>query len=210
MKRSSLAILAAAIMIAAVAPPVGAQVRTGRPTEPAVTPDSIAILEKAVARDSSKFDNLYRLGVAYLDHDQADKAIRVFARASKMRPKDVPALVNLGAAHDAAGHSADAQASYRKALEMSPDDSVAVCRLASSLYAEGKYNESVDLLRRTISRQPRSYCSYFTLGIAFADAGIYREAIRVWRKVVEIAPDSPEAVSARESIEVLEKFVRVQ
>jgi len=43
--------------------------------------------------------------------------------------------------------------------------------------------------------------------VAFADAGIYREAIRMWRKVVEIAPDSPEAASARESIEVLQKFV---
>ena len=43
--------------------------------------------------------------------------------------------------------------------------------------------------------------------MAFADAGIYRDAIRMWKKVVELAPGSPEAVSAKESIEVLEKFV---
>jgi hypothetical protein len=30
----------------------------------------------------------------------------------------------------------------------------------------------------------------------------------MWRKVSEIAPSSPEAVSARESIEVLEKFLQ--
>jgi DUF1365 family protein len=46
------------------------------------------------------------------------------------------------------------------------------------------------------------------MGVAFADAGIYRDAIRMWRKVVELAPDSPEAVSAKESIDVLEKFLQ--
>ena len=44
--------------------------------------------------------------------------------------------------------------------------------------------------------------------MAFADAGIYRDAIRMWKKVVELAPGSPEAVSAQESIDVLEKFVQ--
>jgi hypothetical protein len=29
----------------------------------------------------------------------------------------------------------------------------------------------------------------------------------MWRKVVELAPTSPEAISANESIDVLEKFV---
>ena len=38
------------------------------------------------------------------------------------------------------------------------------------------------------------------LGVAFADAGIYRDAIRMWRKVVELAPDSPEAVSAKPTL----------
>ena len=44
--------------------------------------------------------------------------------------------------------------------------------------------------------------------MAFADAGIYKDAIRVWRKVIELAPNSSEANSAKESIEVLEKFVK--
>ena len=64
------------------------------------------------------------------------------------------------------------------------------------------------VLRETLAKHPKSHCSYFTLGVAFADAGIYRDAIRMWRKVVELAPTSPEATSAKESIEVLQKFVQ--
>ena len=170
--------------------------------------DSLGLLEKAVARDSSKVDNLYRLGVMYMDRDRPAEAITVLGKAYEARPKDLKLLVNLGAAHDAMGHGDIAQRLYREALVVAPDDSVASCRLASSLYARGKHHEAVGLLRGVIQRSPGSYCAYFTLGVAFADAGIYRDAIRMWQKVVELAPASPEAMSAQESITVLQKFVQ--
>jgi tetratricopeptide (TPR) repeat protein len=178
-----------------------------KPVAAKEAPDSLALLEKAVARDSSKFDNLYKLGVTYLDRDRPEEAIRVLTRASRMRPKDVRVLVNLGAAHDAGGHPDEAQRRYRAALAQAPGDSVASCRLASSLYSQAKHQEAVDLLRDIIRDRPASYCAYFTLGVAFADAGIYRDAIRMWKRVIELSPSSPEAISSRESIEVLEKFI---
>jgi len=180
-------------------------------TASAATPaavDSLTLLERKVARDSTDFASLYRLGVLYLDRDRPDDAILVMTRAQKLRPKDLKLLVNLGAAHDAAGHGEVAQRLYREALEVAPGDSVASCRLASSLYARGKHQEAVDIIRDVIQRAPGSYCAYFTLGVAFADAGIYRDAIRMWQKVVELAPGSPEAISAQESITVLQKFVQ--
>ncbi|MGH7740750.1 MAG: tetratricopeptide repeat protein [Candidatus Eiseniibacteriota bacterium] len=179
---------------------------------PSVT-DSLGLLERAVAKDSTNFNNLYRLGIMYLDRDRNTEAAKVFARALKIKPKDVRTIVNLGAAYDAAGSPVAAQGYYRQALAAAPHDSVATCRLASSVYAQGssadpaKYQEAVDLLRDLIKRSPNAHCAYFTLGVAFADAGLYRDAIAMWRKVVALAPGSPEAVSAMESIEVLDKFV---
>ena len=174
---------------------------------PAAPVDSLPLLEKAVAKDSTKFDDLYRLGVMYLDRDKVDEAIKVLTKAHVLRPKDHRVSVNLGVALDANGKAAPAQAYYREALAQFPEDSVASCRLASSLYSQSKQAEATALLKEIIRKSPRAYCAYFTLGVAFADAGIYRDAIRMWRKVVEIAPTSPEAISARESIDVLEKFV---
>ena len=176
-------------------------------TAPAAAPDSLLLLEKAVAKDSTRFDNLYRLGVLYLDRDKAEEAIRVLTRAHVLRPRDHRVCVNLGVALDATGAAHVAQGYYREALAQFPEDSVASCRLASSLYSQSKHAEATELLQQIIQKSPRAYCAYFTLGVAFADAGIYKDAIRMWRKVVEIAPTSPEAVSARESIDVLEKFV---
>jgi len=188
----------------AAAPPAATKAAAVKSTEV----DSLGLLEKAVARDSSKTDNLYRLGVMYLDRDRPAEAINVLGKVYAKRPKDLKLLVNLGAAHDAQGHGDIAQGLYREALEIAPGDTVASCRLASSLYAGGKQQEAIDLLRSVIQHSPLSYCAYFTLGVAFADAGIYRDAIRMWQKVVELAPGSPEAISAQESIAVLQKFVQ--
>jgi tetratricopeptide (TPR) repeat protein len=177
---------------------------------PAAPVDSLTRMERAVAKDSTNFDNLYELGVLYLDRERTPEATRVLEKAVSIRPNDLKALVNLGAAHDAVGNGAVAQTYYRRALAVAPGDSVATCRLASSLYAQQNYKESLGLLRKLIVDRPRSHCAYFTLGVAFADAGLYRDAIRSWQKVVEYAPESAEAVSARESIEVLSKYLTGQ
>ena len=199
----------------AASKPAAGKPATSKTTGPAVkTPaapmDSLAMLEKKVAKDSTNFDNLYQLGVMYLDKERTPEASHVLAKAVSLRPNDVKALVNLGAANDALGLSTQAQGYYRKALDVSPGDSVATCRLASSLYAQQNYKESMTLLRKLIVDKPRSHCAYFTLGVAFADAGLYRDAIRAWQKVVEYAPESAEAVSAKESIDVLTKYLTGQ
>ena len=180
----------------------------GKPA-PAVV-DSLALLERAVAKDSTRFDNLYRLGVLYMDRDRVAEATRVLGKANQLRPRDVKTLVNLGVAFDAAGKPVEAQKRYLDALAIAPTDTIAACRLAGSYYAQGKYTEFMDRVRGLIKDHPNAYCAYFTLGVSFADAGLYRDAIRMWRKVVQIAPGSPEAISANESIEVLEKFVQKQ
>jgi Flp pilus assembly protein TadD len=177
---------------------------------PAVVTDSLAILERLVARDSTKFDNLYRVGLMYLDREKNTEAAQVFLKANKLRPKDVKTMVNLGIALDNLSKSEWAQTFYRQAIAIAPLDSMASCRLATSLYAQGKFTESMDLLRGIVAKQPRAHCAYFTMGVAFADAGLYRDAIRMWKKVVELAPASPEAQSAKESVDVLERFLAGQ
>jgi cytochrome c-type biogenesis protein CcmH/NrfG len=208
--KRSIAVLA--LLLAAAGP---ALIDAGTPVhaadakaKPAAAPvDSLVLLERQVAKDSTKFDRLYQVGVMYLDRDRVAEAIRAFGKAHQLKPKDVKTLVNLGAAYDASGIPASAQKYYREALALAPSDSIASCRLASSLYSQGKHQESVDQLRDILRVQPTSYCAYFTMGVAFADAGIYRDAVRMWRKVIELAPASAEAVSAKESIEVLEKYI---
>jgi Flp pilus assembly protein TadD len=202
---------AATAHAAAAAKPAKEAAKTG--AKPAAVPaavDSLATLERAVAKDSTKFDNLYKLGIMYLDREKNAEAAQVFSKANRVKPKNVKVLVNLGVALDNLSRAEEAQGYYRQAITIAPMDSLASCRLATSLYAQGKFPESMALLRDLIAKQPRSHCAYFTMGVAFADAGLYRDAIRMWKKVVELAPASAEAQSAKESIDVLERFLSGQ
>jgi len=169
--------------------------------------DSLARLEAAVKKDSTNARNQYRLGVAYLDKDRPQEAVRAFYAATKSKPDYVEAWVNLGAAHDAIGHGAMARDAYTQALALRPDDEIALCRMASSFYAVGMKDSAMAVLRHTITKHPRSHCSYFTLGVGFADGGMFREAIAAWNKVVEFAPGSPEAESAKESVRLLKEYL---
>ena len=193
--------------VAATAKPAAPATLHATPVGTPAAVDSLALLERAVAKDSSKFDKVYALGVAYMDRERMQEALQVFQKAMQLQPKNVKVLVNMGIAADAIGHPEEAQGFYTRALAIAPTDTLAGCRMASSKYAQGKYDESMNMLREMIAKNPGAHCAYFTLGVAFADAGIYRDAIRMWKKVVELAPDSPEAVSAKESIDVLEKFL---
>ena len=181
---------------------------SGVPSSAPAGPDSLKMLEAAVAKDSMSFDKNYRLGVAYLDRDRAIDAVSAFSRCVKLRPKEVKAWVNLGAAYDAIGKGDMARQQYRVALSVSPQDEIALCRLGASLYAGGFRPSAIDTLRLALQRHSNSYCAYFTLGVAYADAQIYNEAIRCWQKVVDIAPDSPEATSAKESINTLKDLLK--
>lgn len=169
--------------------------------------DSLALLVAAVKKDTTNARNQYRLGVAYLDKDQPQDALRAFQAATKAKPDYIEAWVNLGASQDAIGHGSMARDAYRQALALRPDDEIALCRMASSYYAVGMKDSAMVVLRETIAKHPRSHCSYFTLGVGFADGGMFREAIAAWNKVVEFAPGSPEAESAKESVRLLKEYL---
>jgi Flp pilus assembly protein TadD len=199
--------LAAVVTLPARAEVKSAVQTAGQAGATAAPADSLELLAQAVAKDSTRFDDLALLGILYLERDQVEQAVAALTRAHSLKPLDRKVAVNLGAALDANNRPATAQLYYREVLAAFPGDSVASCRLAMSLYTQSRYAEAVRLLDEVIERTPRAHCAYFAMGVAFADAGIYRDAMRMWRKVVELSPDSPEGVSARESIEVLEKVV---
>jgi tetratricopeptide (TPR) repeat protein len=208
-KRSVLTLLALTVCVSLFGVAPARAAAAPAKASPAVV-DSLGLLERAVAKDSTNWDNLYRLGAMYLDRDRPQDAVKVLSKASRVKAGHVPTLVNLGAAYDAMGTAKVAQDIYRQALKLAPGDTIATCRLASSLYSVNDYAGAMELLRTTIAANPRAYCAWFTLGVAFADAGIYTEAIRSWQKVVQIAPSSPEAISAKESIDVLQRVLQTK
>lgn len=201
-------VLALAVATSVALGPEAARAAAAKAAKPAAAPvDSLVRLEAAVKKDSTNAKAQYRLGLAYLDRDRPQEAVRAFVAATKAKPDYVEAWVNLGASQDAIGHGFEARTAYGRALALRPDDEIAMCRMASSFYAVGIKDSAMIVLRNTLKAHPQSHCSYFTLGVAYADGGMFREAIAAWEKVGEYAPGSPEAESAKESVRLLKEYL---
>ena len=115
--------------------------------------------------------------------------------------------------YDARGQADEAQALLsRRRSRIAPDDSLASCRLASvALRRSGKYAESMQLLRDLIVKQP-ALATAPTSRWAWRSPTPGSTATRsgCGRRWWSWRPPRPRRVSAKESIDVLEKFLETQ
>ena len=62
--------------------------------------------------------------------------------------------------------------------------------------------------RRAIEKDPSCYSAMYNIAVAFADAGLFRDAVNWWKKVEQVAPGTEAARSARENINILDRFTQ--
>jgi tetratricopeptide (TPR) repeat protein len=165
-------------------------------------------LEEACKKNPKDVQAAFDLGNLYYDQGNREEAEKTFRKVLELKPDHVRALVNLGVVLNEGGKSQDGLAQLEKALAVKPNDSEVLAVKGQILYALKRYNEAVDLYKQAIQINSKSQKGHYWLGVAFADAGIYREAIKEWKIVVDIDPDSPDAGTAREGIDVLQQMLK--
>ena len=83
---------------------------------------SIPILTTLYHKDPSDVDTLYRLGLAYSELGQYQKAAELLEKAIELAPDHVHALVGLGVAEVAAGNLLIGEGWLRKAIHLDPSN----------------------------------------------------------------------------------------
>jgi tetratricopeptide (TPR) repeat protein len=91
----------------------------------------------------------FNLGLTCMDFDRPVEAVWCFTQAVLLAPEDPDALVNLAAAHEAAGAEDLAERALAAALELSPCDG-AVLRAAYDYHARRADNEAPDSERHRL------------------------------------------------------------
>jgi tetratricopeptide (TPR) repeat protein len=172
----------------------------------AATQAEIARLEKQVAADRKNYRLHYQLGNAYQDAGQEEKARAEYETALQLNPKYLEAMVNLGGLYADLDRHDDAIAHFEKALGIDPKNCKARSNLGNSYYALERYPDAMFEYRRAIELDPKCYTALYNIAVAFADAGLFREAVTYWARVEKVAPGTEAARSARENIQLLERF----
>jgi tetratricopeptide (TPR) repeat protein len=168
--------------------------------------EALSAAQARVAEKPDDADAWFRLGLAWQGTggglEAADSARTAYDQSIALAPRRADALVNRGLALEELNRHAEAEASYRSATEAAPDDAVPWVNLGALLYFHYKRTyDAKTALVKALELDPENADAHFNLGVLFADASLFSEARVEWEKVLEMAPEGPAGVLARDNLE---------
>ena len=158
--------------------------RAGQPKAPAAT-STDPLAERA------------RLGYAYLNAGQYDRAIAIFEEVLEQRPDDADFHRYLGNAYywqgKAAGASAGqlldrAIAEYERARQLAPDDNLLLVQLASAYREAGRDEEALQAYLAAVQAQPCDDEALLLLASHYERLGRRADADATWERLTQLNP----------------------
>ncbi len=131
---------------------------------------------------------------------------RTLLAAAEQDPGDARARTELGNLYFDAERFDEASTWYEASLEIDPESANVSTDLGVSYYYTNQPDRALQQFQHSLEVDPRHTKTLLNLGIvrAFGTQDL-DGASEAWRAVIEIAPDSPEALAARQALESLAK-----
>ncbi|QNJ18464.1 TPR repeat-containing protein [Synechococcus sp. A18-25c] len=155
--------------------------------------ESISVLEKSVALDSSCFGAWLALGNGWRELGNVSRAIFCYKKSIIASPSFADAYLNLGSLLKDEGEYEAALDNYRKAIKLKPDFVQAYFCLANALNEQGDIEAALDNYHKAIELNPDFAQAYFCLANVLTENGDFEEALDSYRKAIEIMPDFVQA-----------------
>jgi cytochrome c-type biogenesis protein CcmH/NrfG len=119
-------------------------------------------------------------------------------------PKNAQAWVQLGNDFFDSRQPQKAVEAYGRALELRPNDPNVLTDQGVMYRALGQYDKAIANFEKANKADPKHVQSLFNLGVVYAhDLKDVKKATAAWNKVIQIAPQSEQAVQARQGIDEL-------
>jgi tetratricopeptide (TPR) repeat protein len=117
-------------------------------------------------------------------------------------PRNAGAHAQLGNVYFDAQRFPDAIAAYEQSLKINPNDPNVSTDLGVSYFYTNRTDEALAQFEQSLKMDPKHTKTLLNKGIvlAFGKEDL-RAAADEWKKVVELAPDSPEGLRARQALE---------
>ncbi|HMD35626.1 MAG TPA: tetratricopeptide repeat protein, partial [Vicinamibacterales bacterium] len=165
------------------------------PSNSAETTDrAIALLQDAVAKDSTFALAYASLGDAYWQKyqrtktpDLVGKATAAVNEALRLDPDQAAVHYSLGNMYQQTGRYEDAITALSRAIQIQPDDDESHALLARVLAAKGDYRRASEEARRAVDIRP-GWTGYFNQGRVELAGGHLDKALVAFRRTTELNP----------------------
>lgn len=118
-------------------------------------PEAEHYLQKAVLLEPNNADARFNCGNVLLAEQRPDLAIKQYEVARKRRPRDLPLLLNLGAALAMSGRWEESEAVFRNALDVAPASAEVHCSLARVLEHRGDLGNALAEYETALNLRPQ-------------------------------------------------------
>ncbi len=122
----------------------------------------------------------------------------------KADPKNIDAVLNLGAVYVQANRLDDAAAKYNEALALEADNDEAIAGLAMVKLSQGEAEAAKADLEQLVEAQPESQVGYYNLAIVNFSSNDREAAKASWQKAVDIDANSDIGLLSAEFVKMME------
>jgi len=157
--------------------------------------DAISILEDNLDEDDTDPDTLVLLGIAYVQAEDAEKAVNVLRTADELLEEHCVVSLFLGRALEALGELDEAEIHLRRAIRLDPDEPEAWKDVGRILLAQKRYAELIETTREAVSQFSDNAYLRSLYAIGLYRLGDYTGACRQWYEVYKRRPESLLALS---------------
>lgn len=166
--------------------------------------EAIAKYQELLAAEPTLYQVNYNIGAAYREMKDYDDAIASFQKVLDQDPANSAALVGMGDALVGQGKLDEAVSYFEKAIDQTQDE-VIPFNVAEIYFNQGKADKAIQYYKLAAERKPDWPEPYLKLGFAYLNTGDMASARASFEKVLEVAPDSPQAAAAKQTLASLPK-----
>jgi tetratricopeptide (TPR) repeat protein len=167
--------------------------------------EAIEILKKIIADTPDAYILYKNVGNCYFAAENYEKALEAYMKVYEKQPDRADILADIANTYNNMGKKDIAEEWYIKI----PLDQIRSIDTAYNtgvlLYNAGKPEEAAKYFRRAVEIDKEFADGYYQLGMASVASNKPEEAIDALKKFLALAPDSPQAATAKSILEVLEK-----
>jgi Tfp pilus assembly protein PilF len=167
------------------------------------TQEALASVNMAIQRDSKNADAQNFAGLIYMSQSDYQKAAEHLREAVRLNPFFTDAHNNLGAVYTELKQYDKSLAELQTALKDKTYNTPEKIQLnLGNLYVDqGVMSEAIRWYEQAVKTNPGYVRGHFALGAAYQKIGKGDLAAQQFRTVIELAPDAPEAVRAKQELE---------
>jgi len=173
--------------------------------------EAIAKFQQAAAINDKCFDCYYNIGFSYAQKKDYDKAEEAYKKATEIKPDYAEAYNGLANIYNAQRKFDLAAEASKKAMDAGPGlqgaagNPDAMFNQGVILWNAGKIPEAKKQFEAVVAANPNHAEAHYQLGMALVNEGNLQGAGAEFQKYLELAPNGPNAATAKSLLAQLKK-----